>query len=80
MLLVSDMVTKKGDRLGDRKIKAITPVSGGHALAAAELADQPDGLAVVDIETDAVDGPHLAVAREERRAQLPHGALSGYWL
>ena len=27
MLLVSDMVTKRGDRLGDRKIKAITPVS-----------------------------------------------------
>jgi hypothetical protein len=27
MLLVSDVVTKKGDRLGDRKIKAITPVS-----------------------------------------------------
>ena len=27
MLLVSDMVTKKGDRIGDRKIKAITPVS-----------------------------------------------------
>ena len=27
MLLVTDMVTKKGDRVGDRKIKAITPVS-----------------------------------------------------
>jgi hypothetical protein len=27
MLLVSDMMTKKGDRIGDRKIKAITPVS-----------------------------------------------------
>lgn len=27
MLLVSDMVTKKGDRIGDRKIKAISPVS-----------------------------------------------------
>lgn len=27
MLLVSDMATKKGDRIGDRKIKAITPVS-----------------------------------------------------
>jgi hypothetical protein len=27
MLLVADLVTKKGDRVGDRKIKAITPVS-----------------------------------------------------
>ena len=27
MLLVTDLVTKKGDRLGDRKVKAITPVS-----------------------------------------------------
>jgi hypothetical protein len=27
MLLVADMVTKKGDRIGDRSIKAITPVS-----------------------------------------------------
>ena len=27
MLLVTDLVTKKGDRVGDRKIKAITPVS-----------------------------------------------------
>ena len=27
MLLVTDMITKKGDRLGDRKVKAITPVS-----------------------------------------------------
>jgi len=27
MLLVTDMVTKKGDRVGDRKVKAITPVS-----------------------------------------------------
>ena len=30
MLLVSDMVTKKGDRIGDRKIKAITPVSADN--------------------------------------------------
>jgi hypothetical protein len=27
MLLVTDLITKKGDRVGDRKIKAITPVS-----------------------------------------------------
>jgi hypothetical protein len=27
MLLVSDIVTRKGDRIGDRKIKAITPLS-----------------------------------------------------
>ena len=27
MLLVTDIVTKKGDRIGDRKIRAITPVS-----------------------------------------------------
>ena len=27
MLLVTDLVTKKGDRVGDQKIKAITPVS-----------------------------------------------------
>jgi len=27
MLLVTDMVTKKGDRVGDRRIKAISPVS-----------------------------------------------------
>jgi hypothetical protein len=27
MLLVTDLVTKKGDRVGDRKIKAISPVS-----------------------------------------------------
>ena len=27
MLLVSDIVTRKGDKIGDRKIKAITPVS-----------------------------------------------------
>ena len=27
MLLVADIVTKKGDRIGDRKIKSITPVS-----------------------------------------------------
>ena len=33
MLLVSDIVTKKGDRIGDRKIKAITPVSADNVLA-----------------------------------------------
>jgi hypothetical protein len=27
MLLITDMITKKGDRVGDRKIKAISPVS-----------------------------------------------------
>ena len=27
MLLVTDLITKKGDRVGDRRIKAITPVS-----------------------------------------------------
>jgi hypothetical protein len=27
MLLVTNLVTKKGDRIGDRKIKAITPLS-----------------------------------------------------
>ena len=27
MLLVSDIVTKKGDRVGDRRIRAISPVS-----------------------------------------------------
>src|SRR5215468_7918080 len=27
MLLVTDMITKKGDRIGDHKVKAITPVS-----------------------------------------------------
>jgi hypothetical protein len=27
MLLVTDVITKKGDRIGDRKIKAITPVA-----------------------------------------------------
>lgn len=27
MLLVTDLITKKGDRVGDRKVKAITPVS-----------------------------------------------------
>ena len=27
MLLITDLVTKKGDRVGDRKVKAITPVS-----------------------------------------------------
>ena len=27
MLLVADIVTKKGDRLGGRRVKAITPVS-----------------------------------------------------
>jgi hypothetical protein len=27
MLMVTDMITKKGDRIGDRKIKALTPVS-----------------------------------------------------
>src|SRR5262249_19791260 len=27
MLLVADMVTKKGDRVGDRSVKSITPVS-----------------------------------------------------
>ena len=26
MLLVTDMITKKGDRIGDRKIEAITPI------------------------------------------------------
>ena len=27
MLLVTDLITKKGDRVGDRKVKAVTPVS-----------------------------------------------------
>jgi hypothetical protein len=27
MLLITDLITKKGDRVGDRKVKAITPVS-----------------------------------------------------
>jgi hypothetical protein len=27
ILLVTDLLTKKGDRIGDRSIKAITPVA-----------------------------------------------------
>src|SRR5262249_18088410 len=27
ILLITDIVTKKGDRIGDRRVKAITPVS-----------------------------------------------------
>ncbi len=42
----------------------------GHALAAAGLADQPDRLAVRNVETDAVDGTDLAVAGEERGVQI----------
>src|SRR5262249_33740823 len=41
-----------------------------HALAAAGLADQTDCLAVIDVEADAVNRAHFAVAREERRAQV----------
>jgi hypothetical protein len=33
MLLVADLVTKKGDHVGDRKIKAITPVSADKIYA-----------------------------------------------
>ena len=38
---------------------------GGDALAAAGLADQPDRLARLDVDGDAVDGPDDAVAGEE---------------
>src|SRR5262245_12603463 len=51
-----------GQKLHDRE--------RGHALAAAGLADQTDRLAVVDVEAYAVNRPHFAVAREERRAQV----------
>ena len=42
----------------------------GHALAAAGLADQPERLAILDVEGDAVDRAHLAVAGEEGGAQV----------
>src|SRR5262245_39387258 len=32
MLLVSDIITKKGDRIGDRKIRAITPVARTESM------------------------------------------------
>jgi hypothetical protein len=32
MLLITDIVTRKGDRIGDRRIKAITPVSADKIL------------------------------------------------
>ena len=52
-----------GDQAHDRQ--------AGHALAAARLADQAHDLAAVDVEVDAVDGPHEPVARVERRVQAP---------
>ena len=41
-----------------------------HALAAARLADDADGLPALDLEVDAVDGFHDAVVGLEVRAQV----------
>lgn len=41
MLLVEDVVTKKGDKIGDRRIKAITPISADKIYGI--ILDGPDG-------------------------------------
>ena len=43
-----------------------------HALAATGFADEPEGLPVVDVEGDVVDGLDDAVRREEVRRQAAH--------
>src|SRR5262249_7433390 len=57
-----DAAGAPGQKLHDRE--------RGHALAAARLADQTDRLAAVDVEANAVNRAHFAVAREERRAKV----------
>src|SRR5262249_55769485 len=61
-LPADDAAGPPGQQLHDRE--------RGHALAAAGLADETHRLAVVDVEAHPVDRAHLAVAREERRAQV----------
>src|SRR5690606_27075437 len=46
--------------------------AGQHGLARTGLADDPDGLAAVDVEGHAVDGHHRAAGRVEGRAQVAH--------
>ena len=41
MLLVESIVTKKGDKIGDRKIRAITPISADKIYAI--ILAGPDG-------------------------------------
>ncbi len=43
MLLVSDFRTKRGDRIGDRKVRAITPVSADKLYEL--ICDGPHGKA-----------------------------------
>src|SRR5207244_8737061 len=43
---------------------------GGHALAAARLAHDAEGLARIEVEADAVDRLHHAVVGEELRLQV----------
>src|SRR6266540_3161430 len=61
-LSADDAAGSLGEQLDDRKC--------GHTLAAAGLADQPDRFAILDVEGDAIDRAYLAVAREERGAQI----------
>src|SRR5215218_7125172 len=42
-----------------------------HALAAARLADDPEGLTLLDRERDTLDGSDDAVVRAEGRAEVP---------
>src|SRR6476660_3141940 len=58
-----------------------------HALPAARLTDQPEGLAVAELERDVVDGLDDAVRREEvsrevadRQKLLGFSVRSGAWL
>src|SRR5262252_313748 len=60
--VTADDAARVGHQAQDRE--------GGHRLAAARLADDADGLALVDVQADAVHRLHYAPGREELRLQV----------
>src|SRR5690606_26621023 len=70
----------EADAAGHRGVPGRHEPEGGageHGLAGAGLADDPDGLAPVDVERHAVDGHHRAAGCVEGRAQVAHPEQRG---
>ena len=63
-------MTEPGDDLRGRLRDQAHDRERGHRLAAAGLADDPERLALLDREADAVDGAHDALAGEEVGAEV----------
>src|SRR5262249_54240427 len=62
---------------GQRVGKELDQGERGDRLARAALPDQGQGLAPVEVERDAADGPELAGRRVERHGEGPHLERAG---